>query len=138
MRGAALMLFVVGFAGFSYTAVAEVPPQLGVSVVENLCPSTPVPTPAFLSTPSCSKRCLAQQYTSPTPPGITDAASSCAAATAALNNTLSIDAAYVCTQVEGLDGVCNYSVVITQSCYQSGTEFYVQGYAVFSCSLLAC
>lgn len=138
MRGVALVLIVVGFVGFSYTAAAEVSPQLEVSVFGNLCPLTSVPAAAFLSTSTCGHRCLAHQYTSPTPPGITDAAFSCADATAALNNTLSTNAAYVCTQVEGLDGVCNFSVVITRSCYQSGAEFYVTGYAVFSCILLTC
>jgi hypothetical protein len=138
MRGVALVLIVVGFAGFSHTAAAEVSPGLGVSAVGNLCPLTSVPSAALLSTSTCGHRCLAHQYTSPTPPGISDAAFSCADATAALNSTLNINAAYVCTQVEGLDGVCNYSVVITRSCYQSGTEFYVMGYAVFSCILITC
>ena len=138
MRSSALVLIVVGFAGFSYAAAAEVSPKLGVSAVGNLCPLTSGPAAALLSTSACGPRCLAHRFTSPTPPGIADAAFSCADATAALYNTLSTNATYVCTQLEGLDGVCDYSVVITRSCYQSGAEFYVMGYAVFSCTLITC
>jgi hypothetical protein len=88
--------------------------------------------PGSIARPQCGPICLPHRFMSPSG-GIGYAAATCADATAAMNSSLASNAQYVCVNVEGFLGVCNYSVVVTQACYQSGSEWYIFGYAEFSC-----
>lgn len=128
-----LRLVIAGLLLSASLAVAvPLPP---VSFGPAFCPATPPPEGSSPQWKTCGPFCQSGVAGSLGPIGF--GATSCAAATTAMNAAYTTNAHDSCEMLNGRRQ-CNVQVVVTTPCYLSGGYWYVFGSATWSCMDTTC